>query len=117
MPRDRGRSADTHSSADTHFISTRTSSDTGRPAVAGAALAWRVLGLGTAVGASIVARKIATSTWKVATGNDPPANPEDPETTWREALTWAVASGAAIGVVRMLATRKAADYWQKSTGK
>jgi hypothetical protein len=95
----------------------RSQPDPRRPTMAGAALAWRVLGLGTAIGASVVARKVATSTWKVATGNDPPANPEDPETTWREAMTWAVASGAMVGVVRMLATRKAADYWQKSTGK
>jgi hypothetical protein len=27
-----------------------------------------------------------------------------------------VASGAAIGVARLLATRKAAEYWRRSTG-
>jgi hypothetical protein len=33
-----------------------------------------------------------------------------------EAVAWAVASGVAVGVARMLASRKAADYYRRSTG-
>lgn len=82
----------------------------------GAALAWRVVGLGSAIGAGIAARKVAVTTWKLATGDDPPANPEAPGTSIGEAVGWAVASGAIVGLARMLATRKVADYWQRSTG-
>ena len=35
---------------------------------------------------------------------------------WQEALGWAALSGAAMGLARMLATRKAAVVYQKSTG-
>ena len=54
--------------------------------------------------------------WQTATGKPPPANPEHPDTTWAEAVGWALLSGAVIGTARMLATRKAAEYYRHSTG-
>jgi len=80
------------------------------------ALVWKVLGTGAAIGAAAVARKLATSGWTSATGKAPPANPEDPQVSWPEAIGWAVASGAFVGVARLLATRKAAAYYTKSAG-
>ncbi len=80
------------------------------------ALVWKFLGAGAAIGASGVARRLITRGWTSATGNPPPANPEDPEVSWPEAVGWAVASGAVIGVARLLATRKAAAYYTKSAG-
>ena len=59
---------------------------------------------------------LVTSGWTAATGKEPPANPEDPEVSWPEAVGWAVASGALIGVARLVATRKAAAYYTKSAG-
>ena len=44
---------------------------------------WKVLGTGAAIGAGILAKKLATAGWKLGTGNEPPVNPEDPEVTWR----------------------------------
>ncbi len=79
-------------------------------------LGWKLTGGLGAVVASIAARKVITGLWKTATGAEPPANPEDPDTTWQEALGWALASGAAVGVARLLATRKAAQYYRNSTG-
>ena len=35
---------------------------------------------------------------------------------WLEAISYALASGAAMGMARMLATRKAAGYYRRSTG-
>ena len=52
---------------------------------------WKVLGTGAAIGAGILAKKLATAGWKLGTGNEPPVNPEDPEVTWKEAIGWAVA--------------------------
>ena len=80
------------------------------------ALVWKVLGTGAAIGAAGVAKKLVTSGWTSATGKAPPTNPEDPEVSWPEAVGWAVASGAVVGVARLLATRKAAAYYTKSAG-
>jgi hypothetical protein len=80
------------------------------------ALGWKVLGSGGAVLAGVAARKALTSGWQLSTGKPPPSNPEHPDTTWPEAVAWAVVSGALIGTARMLATRKAAEYYRRSTG-
>jgi hypothetical protein len=80
------------------------------------ALGWRVLGGGGAVLAGVAARKALTSGWQLSTGKPPPSNPEHPDTTWPEAVAWAVLSGAVVGTARMLAARKAADYYRRSTG-
>lgn len=77
---------------------------------------WKVLGTGGAVLSGIAAKKVLNTGWKAATGNPPPVNPEHPDTHWGEALAWAVVSGALIGVARMLAARKAAAYYRRSTG-
>lgn len=84
--------------------------------MAGAGLAWKVIGTGAAIGAGIAASKVATTTWKISTGNPPPANPVDPDVDLWEAVAWAVASGALIGMARMLATRQSASWWIKTTG-
>ena len=78
--------------------------------------AYTLLGLAATVAATIAARKAMTATWKLSTGKQPPSNPEHPDVSMGEALAWAVASGVAVGVARMLATRKAAEYYRRSTG-
>lgn len=80
------------------------------------ALAWKVLGTGSAVLAAAAAQKGLTAAWKLVTGTEPPTIPEDPDTEWGEAVAWAVASGVVIGVARLLATRRAAQYYRSSTG-
>jgi hypothetical protein len=77
---------------------------------------WSMFALGSTIVAGIAARKAMTTSWKVATGKEPPSNPADPDVSIGEALAWATLSGIAIGVLRMLASRKAADYYRKSTG-
>jgi hypothetical protein len=79
-------------------------------------MGWRLLGGLSAILAGIAARKVMVKGWAVATGNNPPANPAAPGTSWREAVPFALASGAVIGLARMLATRKAAGYYRRSTG-
>lgn len=83
---------------------------------ANTSMGWRLLGGLSAVLAGIAARKVMTKTWQVASGRNPPSNPAAPSTSWREAVPYAVVSGAAIGLARMLATRKAAGYYRRSTG-
>jgi hypothetical protein len=69
-----------------------------------------------AVGAAAVAKKALNSSWRAATGKNPPANPADPDVGLSEAVMWAAISGTLIGVARMLATRRAAHYYARSTG-
>jgi hypothetical protein len=69
-----------------------------------------------AIGAASVAKKGLNTTWRAATGKNPPANPADPDVSLGEAVMWAAVSGTLIGVARMLATRRAATYYAKSTG-
>lgn len=79
-------------------------------------LTWRVLGTGLAVVTGLVVRKVFAAAWRSTTSHDPPTNPAAPETSWGEALGWALASGAAIGVGRMVATRGATAGWTAVVG-
>lgn len=77
---------------------------------------WTVFSLVSALVAATAARKGLNTSWKVATGKQPPENPADPDVDIWEAVAWATVSGVAIGVARMLAQRKAANYYARSTG-
>ena len=84
--------------------------------MAGGDTSFKLVGTVSALAAQAVAKKVMTSGWKLATGNPPPANPEDPSVSWNEAVAFAIASGAIVGVVRLVVTRKVAEYWARSTG-
>jgi hypothetical protein len=77
---------------------------------------YSALGLVATLGATMVARKAMTTTWKLATGKQPPSNPEHPDVSLGEAALWAAVSGVAVGLARMFAARQAADYYRRSTG-
>jgi len=77
---------------------------------------WSAYGLAATVLATLVARKAMTTSWKVATGKNPPANPAHPDVSMGEAVAWATVSGVAVGLARMFASRKAANYYRRSTG-
>ena len=77
---------------------------------------WTVFSLVSALGAAMAARKGLNTSWKVATGKKPPENPADPDVDIWEAVAWATVSGVTVGVARMLAQRKAASYYARSTG-
>jgi hypothetical protein len=77
---------------------------------------WSVFSLGAALGAAAVTKKTLNTSWKAATGKNPPANPADPDVNLWEAIAWAAVSGTAIGLARMLAARRAAMYYARSTG-
>lgn len=77
---------------------------------------WAVFGAVSAVAGARVAKKALDSGWKAATGKEPPSNPENPDVAVWEAVTWAALSGTAVALARMLAGRRAANYFVKSTG-
>ncbi len=77
---------------------------------------WTLFSLVSVLGAAALAKKVLHGSWKAATGKNPPANPADPDVDVAEAVAWAAVSGALIGLARMAAARRAAGYYQKSTG-
>lgn len=70
-----------------------------------------------ALGAAWLMRKTLESSWVKLTGREAPENPESDETTWGEALAWAVVSGAALGVARLVARRGTISTMSKATGR
>lgn len=77
---------------------------------------WKVVGVGGGLVAAKLGRAVLDKTWAKTKGGDPPRNPAAAETTWPEALQWAIASGVAVAIARLLAARGAASAWQKTTG-
>lgn len=57
-----------------------------------------------ALGAAQLTRKWIDKAWVKKRGKTP-GNPMDGDTSWNEALAFAVVSGVALGVVRLLAQR------------
>ena len=55
-----------------------------------------------AIGAAAVAKKALNTSWRAATGKNPPANPADPDVDLWEALLWAAVSGTAVQIARFL---------------
>ena len=78
--------------------------------------AWSVFSLVAALGAASLAKKGVSGTWRAATGKEPPANPADPDVDVWEAVAWAATSGTLVALARMLASRRAAHYYARSTG-
>jgi len=79
-------------------------------------LAWRLIGTGGAIVTGLLVRRLLLTLWRRITGHDAPTNPGAPDTSLPEGLAWAVASGAAVGVGRLLAAQGATAGWQRVTG-
>jgi hypothetical protein len=77
---------------------------------------WSIMSLVSALGAAAFARKALDKSWRAATGKKPPENPADPDVRIGEAVAWAATTGALVALVKMLAQRRAAGYYAKSTG-
>jgi hypothetical protein len=68
-----------------------------------------VVALASTLGATALVKKVVDATWKLGSrGKKPPTDPADPEITVREAVVFAIISGAAVSVVRMFIARKLA---------
>jgi len=84
--------------------------------VADRGLLWKVVGSLSGVVAGAATRALLRAGWRRTKGGDPPTNPAAPSTRWSEAITWAVASGVAMAVTRLVAQRGAAEAWKAGTG-
>lgn len=77
----------------------------------------KLVGIATGVVVRKVTDKTLSSVWRRTKHSDPPADPASPGTPWGEAISWAAASGVAMAVARLLATRGTATAKMKVTGK
>ena len=77
---------------------------------------YKIIALVASLAGAMVARKTLTFAWKTLSGKAPPANPEHPDVTWPEAASWAIVSGAVVGLARLVAQKKVAASWHRSTG-
>lgn len=78
---------------------------------------FKLLGTALAVAAGVGAKKVAENGWKIVMNDDPPANPEDPDTEMWEAISWALASGAVVALARLMMSRKWTQYYTASVGR
>lgn len=77
----------------------------------------KLIGIGTGIAVRKLSQSVLTKVWQRTRHTNPPADPASPGTPWPEALSYAVASGVAIGVARLLATKGTATAKMKLTGK
>lgn len=77
----------------------------------------KLIGIGTGIVVRKVSDKVLSKVWQKTKHQAPPADPASPGTPWVEALSWAAASGVAMAVARLVATRGAATAKMKVTGK
>ena len=82
----------------------------------GGSKVWSAFSVASALMAAALAKKAIDKTWTIATGKNPPENPADPDVDVWEAVSWALVSGMAVGLARMLAQRRATSYYVRSTG-
>lgn len=80
------------------------------------AMLWRAVGSASGLVAAAVTRQALTRLWRARKHDDPPANPAARSTSWPDAMLWAVATGVALGVARLVALRGAAAGWQRAKG-
>lgn len=71
--------------------------------------AQNVVALVSTLGATALVKKAVDTTWKIGSrGKEPPTDPADPEVELREAVVFAILTGAAVSVVRLFVARRLA---------
>ncbi|NIP78162.1 MAG: DUF4235 domain-containing protein [Gemmatimonadetes bacterium] len=78
---------------------------------------WDVVALASATLAAVATRQILKSGWTLFRGDEPPENPAARSVGWGDALAWTLATGAMVGVARLLGRRSAAAGWKKVRGR
>ena len=78
--------------------------------------AWDLVAVVVAGLAGLAVRQALQTGWEKWKEEEPPTNPAARSVDWREALTWSIAVGAAVGLGRMLAEGGAAAGWRRVRG-
>lgn len=81
------------------------------------AVAAKLVGIGTGIVVRKISEKALDKVWRKTRHTPPPTDAAAPSTPWLEALSWAAASGVAVGVSRLIATKGSATAMTKLTGR
>jgi hypothetical protein len=73
---------------------------------------WKTLTIGLGALTGLATKRSLEVLWKATRGSGPPKVAADRRSSWVDALSWAVATGAGVGVARLLAMRSAAALWE-----
>ena len=79
--------------------------------------AYSVMALGSGLLAARATNVVLNKFWQSSTKRKPPTNPADPDVELWEAVAWSTLTGAMMALGKMLAQRRAATYYVKSTGQ
>ena len=77
---------------------------------------WNAVASGAAIGAVAASKPALERSWRLIFRSDPPGNPAHHDVAWRDAVLWALLTGALVGVIRLVAQRAAAGAWYRVTG-
>lgn len=77
-------------------------------------IVWKVIGVGGSVLAGLVATKVVDAIWERVEHER--INPKNPDAPLLKALTYAAATGLAVGTARTFVSRSAARYYRDSAG-
>lgn len=77
---------------------------------------WKMMDKASTIAAGVIAHRVSSLAWRVATGKKPPTSTRHPDLGKTEAVTWAVLAGVVVELSKVLIRRGTANYWVKSTG-
>jgi hypothetical protein len=76
----------------------------------------KLAGIVAGIAARKATNKLLAKAWRRTRHTEPPAHPASPGLSWGDALSWAVASGVAMGIARIVTSRGMATATAKLTG-
>ncbi len=75
-------------------------------------MVWKAVSYGAGAAAMLAARRVMTVVWKGTKGGEPPDGTAAVRAPLADAVSWAVATGAGVGVARIVAIKSAARVWE-----
>ncbi|ONH30453.1 DUF4235 domain-containing protein [Pseudofrankia asymbiotica] len=77
---------------------------------------WKIVGGAATVAGGTAATKSVNAVYRKVRGGEPPKNLAHPDTTWREAMFFALLTAVAVALGRLAAERVVATGWTRLTG-
>lgn len=84
---------------------------------AGSRIAFKLVAAVIAIPVGRVVTKATTKAWATARPDDPPVNPRQVDTDWRDAMIWAGLTGLGAAIAQLLSTKGADTVWRALTGR
>ncbi|WP_375487396.1 DUF4235 domain-containing protein [uncultured Jatrophihabitans sp.] len=82
----------------------------------GAKIGLKVINLAIGIPVGIATKKLVERTWTAVRPGDPPRKAKDVDSTWSDALTWAVLSAAGIVAAEFITRQGTAVAYRSITG-